>query len=452
MKKRLFLLMVLLCCLTLVAGVFAACNGDGTGGPDDDDAEPNYHTVTFDTQGGTEMDSVTVQEGEVIGKIDAPTKQCAEFMGFSTDPVSITMWDAENDTVLWDMTLYAVWEDAHTWGEWEETLAPTCTTEGTDTRTCSVCGAEDTRQTDMLAHDIDGVEWSFDDHEHWKICRSCLGEAEKTPHDFDETGICECGAIDCSGFSFDSIGDNEWEVSDYYGDRTDVIIPSVHSGGAVTGIGDWAFSNCSNLTSISIPDSVTSIGLGAFQSCNGLTSVTIPDSVTSIGNNAFGDCNKLVEVYNKSDLDTVAGSIDHGYVGYYAEHIYTEEGGSWLTDTEDDYRFFYDGEQGYLMGYYGSETELAFPSSFTAYDGTLVENYAIYDYAFCNCTELTSITIPNDVTSIGDYAFSGCTGLTSIAIPDSVTSIGDYAFSWCDGLTSVTIGNSVTSIGDYAFA
>ena len=296
MKKRLFLLMVLLCCLTLVAGVFAACNGDGTGGSDDDDAEPNYHTVTFDTQGGTEMDSVTVQEGEVIGKIDAPTKQCAEFMGFSTDPVSITMWDAENDTVLWDMTLYAVWEDAHTWGEWEETLAPTCTTEGTDTRTCSVCGAEDTRQTDMLAHDIDGVEWSFDDHEHWKICRSCLGEAERTPHDFDETGLCECGAIDCSGFSFDSIGDNEWEVSDYYGDRTDVIIPSVHSGGAVTGIGDWAFSNCSNLTSISIPDSVTSIGQGAFQSCSGLTSITIPDSVTSIGNYAFSYCDGLTSV------------------------------------------------------------------------------------------------------------------------------------------------------------
>ena len=71
--------------------------------------------------------------------------------------------------------------------------------------------------------------------------------------------------------------------------------------------------------------------------------------------------------------------------------------------------------------------------------------------AFCNCTGLTSITIPNSVTSIGDSAFSDCTGLTSITIPDSVTSIGEYAFAWCESLTSITIPDSVTSIGEYAF-
>ena len=69
--------------------------------------------------------------------------------------------------------------------------------------------------------------------------------------------------------------------------------------------------------------------------------------------------------------------------------------------------------------------------------------------AFMNCSGLTSVTIPNSVTSIGDYAFCGC-GLTSVTIPNSVTSIGDDAFCGCD-LTSVTIPNSVTSIGEYAF-
>jgi len=64
---------------------------------------------------------------------------------------------------------------------------------------------------------------------------------------------------------------------------------------------------------------------------------------------------------------------------------------------------------------------------------------------------LTSVTIPNSVTSIGENAFTGCEGLTSVTIPNSVTSIGDYAFSGCEGLTSVTIGNSVSSIGDDAF-
>ena len=68
-----------------------------------------------------------------------------------------------------------------------------------------------------------------------------------------------------------------------------------------------------------------------------------------------------------------------------------------------------------------------------------------------NCSGLTSVTIPNSVTSIGDDAFSGCSGLTSVTIPNSVTSIGNYAFYGCSGLTSVTIPNSVTSIGGSAF-
>ena len=72
--------------------------------------------------------------------------------------------------------------------------------------------------------------------------------------------------------------------------------------------------------------------------------------------------------------------------------------------------------------------------------------------AFLFCKSLTSITIPDSVTSIGDLCFASCAGLTSIAIPDSVTSIGNEAFRSCKQLTSITIGNSVTSIGDYAFS
>ena len=76
---------------------------------------------------------------------------------------------------------------------------------------------------------------------------------------------------------------------------------------------------------------------------------------------------------------------------------------------------------------------------------------SIGDYAFYNCSGLTSVTIPDSVTSIGIYAFYNCSGLTSVTIPDSVTSIGSSAFSSCIGLTSVTIPNSVTSIGESAF-
>ena len=71
--------------------------------------------------------------------------------------------------------------------------------------------------------------------------------------------------------------------------------------------------------------------------------------------------------------------------------------------------------------------------------------------AFLGCSGLTSITLPESVTSIGGSAFKRCSGLTSITLPESVTSIGDYAFSYCSGLTTITLPESVTSIGDCAF-
>ena len=78
-------------------------------------------------------------------------------------------------------------------------------------------------------------------------------------------------------------------------------------------------------------------------------------------------------------------------------------------------------------------------------------NDKLGDYAFIDCSGLTSLTLPSSVTSIGNYAFTGCSGLTSLTLPSGVTSIGDYAFQDCRGLTSLTIPSGVTSIGGLAF-
>ena len=105
-----------------------------------------------------------------------------------------------------------------------------------------------------------------------------------------------------------------------------------------------------------------------------------------------------------------------------------------------------------VTGYSGITTsdKVVIPDKYN--DGTNGEHpvTSIGSSAFVNCGSLTSVTIPNSVTSIGYAAFGG-SGLTSVTIPDGVTSIGDYAFNRCKSLTSVTIGNSVTSIGYYAF-
>jgi hypothetical protein len=143
--------------------------------------------------------------------------------------------------------------------------------------------------------------------------------------------------------------------------------------------------------------------------------LTIPSSVISIGSYAFSGCYKLVEIYDLGTLGiTAMGSTSNGYVGYYAKMAHKSlSEPSILTTTADGYTFCYAYNRGYLVDYSGSETGLVLPSSF-AYNGTTVTTYEINQFAFYGNDQLTSVTIPDSVTSIGDCAFYKCDKLVEV--------------------------------------
>jgi len=183
----------------------------------------------------------------------------------------------------------------------------------------------------------------------------------------------------------------------------DIVIPKSvtyqNTTYSVTSIWNSAFSDCSGLTSISIPNSVTSIGESAFDSCSGLTSISIPNSVTSIGEGAFNSCSGLTSITIPNSVTSIGRILFTGCTNLAS-----------------------------LKVEYGN----------TKYDSRGNCNAIIITETNELICGIKNTIIPNSVTSIGE-AFMVCTGLTSITIPNSVTSIDGSAFWGCSSLNSVSV-------------
>ena len=334
----------------------------------------------------------------------------------------------------------------HTWSEWITVKEVKCEESGLLQRYCTECNDTESKPIDALGHNevIDSAvpstctQTGLTEGSHCATCGKNFAEQTIIPatgHNYSSAFAAPTATED-GGTKHTCSNCGDWYITEPVipeaftvkaGNRSKVgytgasgenlVIPAVFENDGtwyrVTSIDGWAFRGCTGLTSITIPESVTSIGPQTFYGCTGLTSISIPNSVTRIGNYAFSGCTGLTSI-----------TVADGNTTYHAA-------GNCLIET-------------------ASKTLiLGCKNSVIPTDGSVT---SIGSYAFYGCTGLTSITIPNSVTSIGEErAFYGCTGLTSITIPNSVTSIGYEAFSGCTSLTSISIPNSVTSIGEYAF-
>jgi len=484
MKNKLKLLWL----IAVIGLVVMACDngtggGNGNGGTTTPDPCANGHSFTEwkETTAATCLDAaINTEKCDVCGTLGEETDEGHHAIGHSAGEtggaIEATCEDdgytGTGNCIRCSIELKGEVIDAfeHHYHDWTE---PTCTTDGNNKRECTNdCGTISTRTEGYaaLGHNWNSASGAIECDRDRDDCTLTLAQyiqnsahtgtaADPVPLkvsiDLGAMGTADNGwtqllaalntgnklvALDLSGstrssdgaFTTGSASNTAAPGLTGLSQIVSLILPST----TVTSISNYAFRNCMNLTSITIPNSVKSIGDYAFYN-TGLTSVTIPNSVTSIGGGAFYSCSNLMNI-------TIPKSVTS--IGTGAFYVCSKL------------------------------TSVTIPDSVMSISQNL----------FYGCTAMADITIGSGVASIGTWAFRGCTALVNItvdaanpnlasedgiiynknmtiliafpsangniAIPDSVESIADGAFSYNSNLTSVTIPDSVMNIGSLAFS
>lgn len=331
----------------------------------------------------------------------------------------------------------------HSWSEWETVYPVSCTSDGSESRTCSVCYAYETRTVAATGHDYSGG-WKFDEQTHWQECKNCAEKKNAAAHSFsgDKCAVCDYTITYTENLDYELSGDGSYYIVSGRGGADDsfIFIPAQFGGKPVKSIGESAFENDDKLTGIYLPETVESVADYAFYGCSNLTSVKMQDGLKTIGVQAFKNCEELQDLEISGKLNAVGQRAFENCNAL--TNVYIRDIAAWCQiqfESQEANPLYYSNR---LILNGETVTDLVIP------DGVA----AICNYAFNNCSSLQSVTIPNSVTSIGDSAFNYCRSLQSITIPNSVTSIGDAAFSYCTSLQNITIPDSVINIGAQAFS
>lgn len=287
------------------------------------------------------------------------------------------------------------------------------------------------------------------------IYASGTAEADRVADEADLSGITSFGVVsssNSSGYAFSGCSS----------------LAVVHLNDEVTAIPSETFMNCSSLRDIKLPAKLESIAIDSFLNCSSLTSLEIPASVTSIAGNVFIGCSSLTlsvaagnekyavstsrRLYNKNDNTVLF--VPSMTAGAEPENV-TE-----ITFAPDEKLY------AYMFNGYANVTSVTLPANLTQIPNYALWNFkgnlgadfeipagvtSIGNYAFYQNPQLTSIVIPEGVKTIGNYAFANNENLEEIVIPEGVTSLGDRAFAGCTKLRKVTFPSTLASLGYWTF-